>query len=78
MPQKRIRCPSHVAAASSFNDYTCTSQLVSVPVPDVLSFSQLAGQNTEVENVGKKRKKKKEYREHRAFVALDLPEIEGS
>lgn len=53
MPQKRIHCPSHVAAASSFSDYTCTSQLLSVPVPDVLSLSQMAGQNTEVENVAK-------------------------
>lgn len=55
MPQKRIHCPSHIAAASSFSNYTCTSQLLSVPVPDVLSLSQVAGQNTVVENVEKKK-----------------------
>lgn len=54
MPQKRIHCPSHIVAASSFSNYTCTSHLLSVPVPDVLSLSQVAGQNTVVENVEKK------------------------
>lgn len=57
MPQRRIHCPSHFAAASLFSDHTGTSQLASMSVPDVLALPQLAGQNTEVENMERRRQR---------------------
>lgn len=51
MPQRRIHCLLHLAAATLFRDHTCTSKLLSMSVPEVLGLPQLAGQNTEVENM---------------------------
>lgn len=67
MPQRRIHCPLNSAAASLFSGHRCSSQLASMPVPDVLALPQLAGQNTEVENIIEEYR---EHGEHGAFVGL--------